>query len=137
MIELKGKEQWYSKLFRMINSAACFSLAYIILTYLHWIVMALVGNVFKFEAFVYYFGIKFILVDQVWTRFKVTFIYVSGPLFFLVAGLFCLYFFDKLKKFPTMLNVFFLWAFVIGSFMRHLTLPVNSNAIKIMRSSSM
>lgn len=115
MLELKGKEQWYSKLFRMINSGVCFSIAYIILTYLHWVVMALVGNVFKFDAFVYYFGIKFILVNEIWTRFKVTFIYSSAPLFLLVAGLFGLYFYSRLKKFPTLLNVLFLWFFVIGS----------------------
>ena len=115
MIDLKGKEQWYSKLFRIVNSAVCFSIAYIVLTYLHWVVMALVGNVFKFDAFVYYFGIKFILVSEVWTRLKVTFVYGSGPVFFLVAGLFCVYFYSRLKKFPTLLNVLFLWGFVIGT----------------------
>ena len=115
MLELRGKEQWYSKLFRIANSAVCFSIAYILLTYLHWLIMALVGNVFKFDAFVYYFGVKFLLVGEVWTRFKVTFIYASGPAFFLVAGLFGLYFYSRMKKFPTILNVVFLWLFVIGS----------------------
>ncbi len=115
MLEIRGKEQWYSKLFRMVNSAVCFSIAYIILTYLHWVAMALVGNVFKLDAFVYYFGIKFMLVNEEWTRLKVTLIYASGPIFFLLGGFFCIYFYSRLKKFPTLLNVLFLWGFVIGT----------------------
>ena len=115
MIE-KGKEQWYNKLFRMLNSAVCFSLAYIVLTYVDWFVMGLVGKLlFKFDVFVHYYGLRFILAGQYWSKLKVTLVYGSGPMFFLIAGLVCLYIYDKLKEYPTQLNLFLYWCFVIGT----------------------
>lgn len=114
-MEQRNREQWYSKLFRIFNSGVCFSLAYIIFTHLSWFAMGMVGKIFKFDSFIYYYGIKFILNNHSWTRLKVTLVYSTAPVFFLVAGLLCLYFFDKLKNIKSLLNVFFLWGFVIGS----------------------
>lgn len=114
-MEQRNREQWYSKLFRILNSGVCFSLAYIIFTYLSWFMMGIVGKVFKFDSFIYYFGIKFILNNNTWTRLKVLLVYSTAPFTFLIAGLLCLYLFDKLKNIKTLLNVFFLWGFVIGS----------------------
>ncbi|MFN8321496.1 MAG: hypothetical protein U0T74_02445 [Chitinophagales bacterium] len=115
-MEQKGKEQWYNKLFRIINSAVCFSLAYIILTLADWLAMGLVGKLFfKFDVFVHYYGLRFILAGQYWTKLRVTLVYGTGPFFFLVAGLFCLYIYDKLKQYPSQLNLFLYWGFVIGS----------------------
>ncbi len=114
-MEQRNREQWYSKLFRIFNSGVCFSLAYIIFTHLSWFMMGLVGKFWKFDSFVYYFGIKFILNNHTWTKLKVLFVYSTAPIFFLIAGLLCVYFFDKLKNIKTLLNVFFLWGFVIGT----------------------
>ncbi len=77
--------------------------------------MGLVGKFFKFDSFIYYFGIKFILNNHTWTRLKVSLVYITAPFTFLIAGLLCLYFFDKLKNIKSLLNVFFLWGFVVGS----------------------
>lgn len=106
---------WYSKLFRIINSAVCFSLAYITITYLGFIMMALAGRIFKFDATVYYFGIKYILYEHKWTKLKITLVYLTYPIFALVFGLFCLFLYDRFKKFKTSLNLYFIWCFVIGT----------------------
>jgi hypothetical protein len=79
--------------------------------------MGLVGKLFKFDAFVYYYGIKFILNNNIWNRLKITLIYTSGPLAVLVIGLLCLYFFDRLKQIKSLLNVFLVWGFIIGTSM--------------------
>ena len=114
-VEQRNREPWYSKLFRIFNSAICFSLAYILFTQVSWFMMGLVGKFFKFDSFIYYFGIKFILNNHTWTRLKVSLVYITAPFTFLIAGLLCLYFFDKLKNIKSLLNVFFLWGFVVGS----------------------
>ncbi len=111
----KGREKWYSKLFRILNSAICFSIAYIVVTYSSWFVMGLVGKLFKFNSFVYYYGIKYMLNGQEWTTLKVTAIYSVAPFFALFFGILSFYLFDKLKKIRILLNLFFLWGFVIGT----------------------
>lgn len=79
--------------------------------------MALVGKVFKFDAFVYYYGIKFILNNHVWNRLNISLIYGAGPFSALILALFAIYFYSKLKKIRSMLNLFFMWCFVIGTSM--------------------
>ena len=111
----KNTEQWYSKLFRMLNSAICFSVAYILFTYAFWFATGFAGRLFKFDAFVYYYGIKFLLNNHSWDSGKVTLIYMTGPVFCLVLGLVCLFFYKKMESNKTMLNVFLVWAFVIGT----------------------
>ncbi len=107
MVEVKGREQWHSKLFRIINSAICFALAYIVITWLGWFAMAVMGKVFKFDANVYYYGIRYLLNNHKWTKVKVSFIYITYPVFALLFGLLMLYLFDKGRKMKTSLNVFF------------------------------
>lgn len=111
----RNRERWYEKLSRVVNSTVCFSLAYILLTYLFWLVMGFAGMLFKFDSFVYYYGIKYILNDYDWTKLNVTFIYSSGSFFCLTLGLLCLFLFHKLKEIKTMLNIFLLWGFIIGT----------------------
>ncbi|MES2621871.1 MAG: hypothetical protein V4615_13560 [Bacteroidota bacterium] len=110
-----SSEKWHSRLSRIINSTVCFSLAYIVITYLYWIIMGMAGKVFGFDSFVYYYGIKYILNDRDWTRLSVTFLYSSGSFFSLVFGLMSFISFHKLKGVKTLLNVFFLWGFIIGT----------------------
>lgn len=117
MVEVKGREQWHSKLFRILNSAVCFSLAYIIITWLGYWAMGAMGKVFKFDANIYYYGIRFLLNNQKWTKLSVTFIYLTYPLFALVFGLLMLYIFDKGRKLRATMNVFFVWCFIIGTSM--------------------
>jgi hypothetical protein len=117
MQEPKGPETWGSKLSRIVNSTVCFSLAYITFTYLFWLVTALSGKLYGFHAFVYYYGVKFMLFNNIWTRLKITVIYTSGPFMLLVLGLLCIYLYDKLKNVKTVLNLFFVWGFVTGTCM--------------------
>ncbi len=114
----RGHETWTSKLFRIFNSTVCFSLAYIIITYLSWMAMALMGKFFKCDAIVYFYGIKFITpVDPelFWNKLRILLIYTSGPIFALLFGLLCLYIYDKIKHLKTVLNLFLVWGFVVGS----------------------
>ncbi|MDB5281616.1 MAG: hypothetical protein JWO06_691 [Bacteroidota bacterium] len=115
MDQSRTTEQWYSKLFRVLNSAICFTLAYIIFTYLFWFVTGFVGRACKFDAFVYYFGVKFILNNHVWNKTSVALVYSAGPVFSLMLGLFCLYIYKKVKDAKSLLNVFLIWCFIIGT----------------------
>ncbi|MFN8287420.1 MAG: hypothetical protein U0V74_11725 [Chitinophagales bacterium] len=114
----KGHETWTSKLFRIVNSTVCFALAYVVITYLSWLAMALVGKFFKCDAIVYFYGIKFITPvapELFWNKLRVILIYSSGPVFALLFGLLCMYVYDKTKHLKTVLNLFLVWGFVVGS----------------------
>jgi hypothetical protein len=111
----RAREKGHERFARIVNSTACFSLAYILITYLFWFVMGVAGLVLKFDSFVYYFGIKYLTNDRDWTKLKATFIFSSGPFFCLFLGLLCLFLFQRLKDFKTVFNVFLIWIFVIGT----------------------
>src|SRR5438046_2005384 len=111
----RGREKWHQRLTRIVNSTACFSLAYILITYLFWFVMGLAGLLLKLDSFVYYYGIKYVMNDRDWSRLKITFIFSSGPLFCLFLGLLCLFLFQRLKDFKSIFNVFLIWTFVIAT----------------------
>lgn len=114
-MDIASKEKWYSKLFRILNSSICFSLAYTLITYGGYFAMGIVGKVFEFDANIYYYGVRFILNNQKWTKFKITFIFTTYPLFALIFGLLMLYIFNKGREVKTVLNLFFVWCFVIGA----------------------
>lgn len=111
----KGREVWHQKLFRIINSGISFALAYILLTQIFWMVMGLVGKFFKFDSFVYYFGIKFMLHEHYWNRLNVSLIYSSGPIAVLLLGFLSLSLFHRIKNSRNVVGVFLLWMFVIGT----------------------
>ena len=113
-MERKHSEEWQSRASRTINSTACFSLAYVLLTYLLWLITGVTGMLYKFDSFVYYYGIKFILNDHAWDKVKVAMVYTSGPTFILMLAFLSLLLFSRMKQIRTMLNVFFLWIFIIG-----------------------
>ncbi len=115
MLDAKGKEQWYDKLIRILNSTVCFCLAYVTIIFGGFFTMALMGKFFKFDANIYYFGIRFLLNGHKWSKLKVSFIYSTYPLFALLFGLLMLYIFDRVKRKPALLNVFLVWCFVIGT----------------------
>jgi hypothetical protein len=113
-LEQRGHEKWYDKLFRILNSAICFSSAYLLINYLHWVVVALAGKLFKFDGFIYYHGVKFILNGHRWDKLNVFIIYTAGPLFALIFGLLSIYLYSKFKRIKNIINIFFLWSFIIG-----------------------
>jgi hypothetical protein len=111
----QGSEQWHSKLFRVVNSAVCFSLAYILFTYGFWFATAISAHRLKFDSLVYYYGIKFLLNGHSWDKAKVALVYSSGSLFVLALGLFCFLLYNMMRKVETLVNVLLLWGFVIGT----------------------
>lgn len=114
-MDRKQSEQWQSRISRTINSTACYTLAYILLTYLLWFVTGIAGRLYKFDSFIYYYGIKFILNGHAWSTLKVAVVYSSGPVVVLALAMLSLFLFNRMKDIRTLLNVFFLWVFITGT----------------------
>lgn len=115
MLDSKGKEQWYDKLIRIVNSAICFSLAYIVITWGGFFCMAVVAKSFGFDTNTYYFGVRFLLNGNKWSVWPATAIYSTYPIFALFFGLLMLFIFYQIKRQATLINVFLVWCFVIGT----------------------
>ncbi len=113
-MERKQSEEWQSRAARTLNSTACFSLAYVLITYLLWFATGFIGKLYKLDSFVYYYGIKFLLNGHAWNKAKVTVVYSSGPVFVLLAALLALYLYVRGRHIRSILNVFLLWVFIIG-----------------------
>jgi hypothetical protein len=113
-LDHKQSEKWQSRFARTINSLACFSLAYVIITYMLWFASGLVGRLLKFDSIVYYYGVKFILNGFGWSKMKVLLAYSAGAGSALLLALLGLFLYSFLKRSKTLFNVFFLWLFVIG-----------------------
>jgi hypothetical protein len=113
-LDSKQSEKWQSRISRTGNSLACFSLAYIIITYVLWFAPGLAGRLLKFDSIVYYYGVKFILNGYGWSKMKVVLTYSAGAGSALLLALLGLFLYSFLKKSKSLFNVFFLWLFVIG-----------------------
>ena len=113
-MDRKHSEEWQSRVSRTVNSTVCFSLAYVILTYLLWFVPGLTGLAYKFDSFVYYYGIKFILNGHGWTKLTAASLYASGSVCILALALTAIFLFSRLKEIRSIANLFFLWVFIVG-----------------------
>lgn len=113
-MDRKQSEEWQSRVSRTVNSTACFSLTYVIITYLLWFAMGITGKLYKFDSLIYYYGITFILNSHAWSPLKVASVYCAGPFSILIIALLGIYLFGKMKKIKTILNLFFLWLFIVG-----------------------
>jgi len=114
----KRSETWKSKAIRVFNSTVSFSLAYILITQLTWIGMALIGKLFQKDAIVYYYGIRFLQnKTEFWNRLKITAVFGGGPFVALLIGLLSIYCYSRFKTKKTLLNLFFLWCFIVGTSM--------------------
>lgn len=109
-----GREKWLSKLFRILNSAFCFASVYLVMHYVHWVIVALSGTAFDLNAFLYYHGVKFLMNGHPWDKEMVVIIYVSAPIILFVVGLLCMALYTRLKTKKFLLNVYLLWAYVVG-----------------------
>ena len=107
------KEKFRSKFGRVANSAMCFVIAYMFIMFFFYIVTALMGKIFGFEAHVYYYGVRFELGRHTWNRVNVFFIWGFGTFFTAVLGGLFSYLFSKYKERMILVNVFLLWGAVI------------------------
>lgn len=112
---IKGKEGWYEKLARIVNSTVCFSLAYALITLGGFFSMGLVGKLFGLNVTIYYFGVRLLLNGHKWTKVNITAIYSAFPFFALLFGLLMLYIYNQIKNKPTVFNLFLVWSFIIGT----------------------
>jgi hypothetical protein len=108
-------EQWNSKLFRVVNSALCFAMAYALFNYIYWFAMVFAAKYYRCDSFIYYYGVKIVLSSSLWNLNKVTLIYAAGPIACLLFGLVCIIIYRAMRHLPTLLNVFWVWGFVIGT----------------------
>jgi len=116
-VKKSTSEVWHSKLFRTLNSALCFSLAYALFNFIFWWAMVFAAKRYRIDSFVYYYGVKMMINSSLWDKDKVTFVYSAGPVACLVFSLIFLILYRLMRKLPSLINVFFLWGFVIGSCM--------------------
>ena len=111
----RNSEKWQSKLSRMLNSSVSFSIAYLVMMTGFHLTMALMGKVFGFYSSTYYYGAKFTVNHNYWTKLSVFFVYTSGTLFVTLFGVICGVLFFKLKERNYVFNLIFLWGMVISS----------------------
>lgn len=111
---LQSTEKWTERAARVINSTVCFCLAYITVTLAFWFSMSGTAAFFKFNSFVYYYGIRILLNNGRWDKLNVTLIFSTGPIVALIIGLLGAFLFSQLKHIKSILNVYFTWLFVIG-----------------------
>ncbi len=98
-----------------MNSALCFSIAYVLFNYVYWFAMVFAARYYKFDSFAYYYGVKIVMNSSLWDLRKVTLIYSAGPAACFFLALVFLLLYRLLRHLPTLLNVFLLWGFVIGA----------------------
>lgn len=77
--------------------------------------MAFIGKFFGFDTNTYYFGVRFLLNGEKWSVLPVSAIYSAYPLFALFFAVFMLFIFYRIKRLATLINVFLVWCFVIGT----------------------
>jgi hypothetical protein len=107
-------EKLESKLYRMANSAMCFSIAYMLILYGYYFATAIMAKVFGLDPTVYYYGIKILLNKHHWSKFNVFFIYSFGTLYLALISMLCAVLFFKFKENLRTINLVFLWGSIIG-----------------------
>lgn len=97
-----------------MNSAICFTVVFLLFTYLFYFFTAIAGKVFGFDSSLVYNGVKFNLHQIFWSKKTVTVICGAGPFALFAIGLFCAYIFSETSRKPYLVNVMLMWGFVIG-----------------------
>ena len=117
MDPLQKGEKTASKIQRMVNSLAAFCAAYMACMFGYYLVTAAMGKVFGFDAWVYYYGVKFLMGKHKWGKFNIFFTYGAGSFFLLLMTGLCAYIFFRVKDRILVLNLVWLWGFVIAGSM--------------------
>ena len=110
----RNSEKWQSKISRILNSTMCFCIAYAVMMTGFNLTTAIMGKVFGFYTTTYYYGAKFVVNHNYWTRLSVFFVYGSGIAFVALFGIVCGVLFFKLKEKSYILNLVFLWGMIIS-----------------------
>lgn len=117
MDPLNKGEKWKSKFQRIANSVTAFCAAYMICMFGYYLATALMGKIFGFDAWVYYYGVKFIQGKNPWGRLNILFTYGAGSFFLVLFGGLCMFAFYRLKERMLVVNLIWLWGFVISTSM--------------------
>ncbi len=107
-------EKWNSKLFRILNSAMSFGIAYIILTTGDFISKAIVARMFGIKSVVHFYGIHYISQNKDWYQKNSVLIHSSGLAFIAFVSLLSWAILKKTSRVDSPVRLIFLWTFVLG-----------------------
>lgn len=104
-----------SKIRRVAHSIVIYCLAYIFVNYINQYVAGFAASFFTFEPKVLYYGVYDLPVSpNQWTKWSVLFVFATGPVIALLAGLVAFRINEVLREYNTTIKVFALWVAVHG-----------------------
>ncbi len=108
-------ETLLSRLSRVANSTLAFCIAFIIVISVFNLVTAIFGKIFGFDSTVYYYGVRLNQNTTEWYLKNVVIIFSSGTISIFLLGIVFYALFNNLKSKQLVINLIFLWGFVICS----------------------
>jgi hypothetical protein len=113
MEHLSGREQWDSKLFRVVNSAICSALAYLSVLFTCGATKSFTESLFQIKSnLMFYESFPVANEPDVWYLKNILIIFSSGILASVILGLLGLFLFHRLKEFNIPIVMYFLWLYV-------------------------
>ena len=107
-------EKWNSKFFRIINSAMCFGIAYIILIIGDFASKALMAKMYSIKGTIYFYGVHYNSEPKEWYQKNSVVIHSSGLVFIFLVSVISWVAYKKTDRFDTPMRLIFLWTYVIG-----------------------
>ncbi len=109
-----GREKWNSKLFRIVNSAMAYGIAYVLLQSGYFLITAAAANSYGIISTVTFHSFTYSSPIQDWFKKSVVLSYSSGLLFLLMSAAIGLLVYWFTKKYDSPLRLIFLWLAVLG-----------------------
>jgi hypothetical protein len=107
-------EKWNTKLFRILNSAMSFCIAYIFLTIGDFFSKSFSAKVFGIKNTVYFHGVRYFSEYKDWYPKSSIVIHSSGLVFVAVSSVISWALLRQTTRFDTPVRMIFLWTYVIG-----------------------
>lgn len=111
---LSGREQWNSKLFRIVNSTLCFAIASFLLIFGHFLVISLLAQHYNINTTIYLNEIHFSAPKNYWFPKNVAIIYGSSFVFYFVTAVIAFILYRKLEQFDVPAKLVLVWLYVLG-----------------------
>ncbi|MCO5280055.1 MAG: hypothetical protein M9931_03240 [Chitinophagales bacterium] len=113
---LSKQEQWDSKFFRVLNSALCSIIAYLLVLFVCGAAKTYTGTFYDIKSTLYFFdSVPFSDNVATWYLKNVVIVYSSGIIAVVILGLLGLSLFHTLKRFDFPFSLFFLWLYFWAS----------------------
>lgn len=113
MEHITGREQWVGKFFRVLNSAVCSAMAYLVVLFTCGATKSFVEKLYDIKSkLVFYESFPISKETDIWYLKNIVIVFSSGILASVVVGLLGLLVFHRLKHFNIPSAIFFLWLYV-------------------------